>query len=214
MSRRGDTAQPQGASGLERFGKNLGASAILVIGLLGSMWIIEALDTAVLMDRLQRNGILPRSTDGLDGIIWSPFLHSGFPHLISNSVPFALLSTLVLTGGRARYIKASLLIILIGGLMVWAFAIGNNENHIGASGWVFGLLGFLIAAALLEKRAVSLLAGAVAMFFYGGIIISGITPTEGISWEGHLFGFIAGLVAAKLTVPKKSLPSFDPPEHG
>ena len=97
--------------------------------------------------------------------------------------------------------------------MVWAFAIGNNENHIGASGWVFGLLGFLIAAALLEKRAVSLLAGAVAMFFYGGIIISGITPTEGISWEGHLFGFIAGLIAAKLTVPKKSLPSFDPPEH-
>ena len=188
MSNGGTTAQPQGESGVVRFGKNIGASAVLVVGLLATMWVIEALDTAVLMDRLQRNGILPRSTDGLDGIIWSPFLHSGFPHLISNSIPFVVLSSLVLTGGRARYIKASALIIIIGGFMVWAFAIGNNENHIGASGWVFGLLGFLIAAAILEKRAVSLIAGAVAMFFYGGIIISGITPTDGISWEGHLFG--------------------------
>lgn len=194
------------------FGKNIGTSVLLIAGLLALMWVIEALDTVILSDSLQSNGIRPRTVSGLDGVIWSPFLHSGFPHLISNSVPFFVLSLLTLTGGRARFIKASVIIIGLGGLAVWAFAFGSNENHIGASGWVFGLLGFLLAAALLEKRPLGIAAGLIALIFYGGTILTSFVPTSGISWEGHLFGFIAGMSAARVLVSKRSIPSLSPPE--
>ncbi len=202
------------SSALANAGRSIGASAVTVGALLAIMWVIETLDSTVLGDRLQANGILPRSVDGLDGILWSPFLHAGFPHLISNSIPFVVLSSLALTGGRPRYVKASAIIIVLGGLMVWAFAFGNNENHIGASGWVFGLLGFILAAALREKRPLSIVTAFIAIILYGGIIVASFVPTEGISWEGHLFGFIAGIIAAKLVVQKRSLPSLDPPEVG
>lgn len=194
--------------------RNAGSSVLLVGATLSLMWLIEILDTVALGDRLQGNGILPRSVAGLDGILWSPFLHGGFPHLISNSVPFAVLSLLILTGGRSRYLRASALIIVIGGLLVWAFAIGNNENHIGASGWVLGMLGFLLAAAVREKRPLSIVAGLIAMVFYGGTLLVSFVPTSGISWEGHLFGFIAGVIAARFVVQKRSLPSLDPPVAG
>lgn len=211
-SDREETGLAEASSGaLATFGRSVGTSVMIVGGLLALMWVIEILDTAILSDRLQSNGILPRRVAGLDGILWSPFLHGGFPHLISNSIPFGVLSLLILTGGRARYLKASALIIVIGGLLVWAFAIGSNENHIGASGWVFGMLGFLLAAAFLEKRPLSILAGVVAIMFYGGSILVSFVPTSGISWEGHLFGFIAGAIAARLIVQHRSLPSLDPP---
>ena len=208
----GDSGAAAESGGLASLARNAGSSVVLVAGLLALMWGIEIIDTFALSDRLQGNGILPRRSAGLDGVIWSPFLHAGFPHLISNSIPFGVLSLLILTGGRSRYISASAIIIAVGGLLVWAFAIGTNENHIGASGWVFGMLGFLIAAALREKRPLGILAGVIALVFYGGTILVSFVPTAGISWEGHLFGFIAGLIAARLVVQKRSLPSLDPPD--
>ena len=170
----------------------------ILLALLGTMWAIEIVDTVVLSDRLQGNGIRPRTIDGLDGIAWSPFLHGGFGHLIGNTIPFFVLSGLTLASGLARYVKASAIIIVLGGALTWAFAIGSNENHIGASGWVFGLIGFLVAAAVLDRKAISFLTGAIALVFYGGTVLTGVVPTDGISWEGHLFGFIAGIAAAKL----------------
>ncbi len=112
----------------------------VIAAVLATMWLIEIVDTIALDDRLEQNGIQPRSSEGLDGIVWAPFLHGGFPHLIGNTIPFAILSALTLTGGLRRYLTASALIIIVGGALVWAFAIGSNENHIGASGWVFGLV--------------------------------------------------------------------------
>jgi len=173
-----------------------GLGAIVVT--LGAMWAIEFTDTIVLNDRLEQNGIHPRSADGIDGILWSPFLHGGFRHLIGNTVPFIILSGLALTGGLRRYLTASALIIVIGGALVWAFAIGSNENHIGASGWVFGLFGFLLAAAVFEKRPASIIVALIALFAYGGTILFGFVPRPGLSWEGHLFGVIAGVLAARI----------------
>jgi len=183
----------------------------VVVALLATMWVVEIIDTIALDDRLEQNGIQPRSVDGLDGIAWAPFLHGGFPHLISNTIPFVVLSALTLTGGLRRYLSASVLIIGIGGLLVWTFAIGSNENHIGASGWVFGLFGFLIAAAWFEKRPVSILVALLALFAYGGTILFGFVPRPGLSWEGHLFGFAAGLAAARLIVKKRPALNLDPP---
>lgn len=181
----------------------------VVVVALATMWLVEIVDTIALDDRLEGNGIRPRSISGLDGIIWSPFLHGGFAHLIGNTIPFALLSGLVLTGGVRRYLGASTMIILIGGALVWVFAIGSNENHIGASGWVFGLFGFLIAAAWFEKRPVSVLVALVALFFYGSTILFGFVPRPGLSWEGHLFGFVAGVVTARFLATRSGERALD-----
>ena len=168
----------------------------LVTGALAIMWVVEILSVG--FDSIDNNGILPRMLDGLDGILWSPFLHSGFPHLISNTIPFAILSGLVLIRGAKRWLSASAIIIGLGGLLVWAFAIGSNENHIGASGWVFGLFGFLVLSAFFERKPLSIGIGLITLFLYGGTILFGVIPRDGISWEGHLFGFIAGVVAARV----------------
>ena len=169
----------------------------LLATVIGIMWVTEVVDT-VLGGRLDSNGIIPRSTAGLDGILWAPFLHGGFWHLISNTLPFAVLSGLVLVQGVRRWINASVIIVIAGGLTVWAFAIGSNECHIGASGWVFGLFGFLVVSAILERKLMSIGIGLVTLFFYGSTILFGFVPRPGLSWEGHLFGFIAGVIAARI----------------
>ena len=166
------------------------------------MWIAEIVDT-VLGGDLDGAGIRPRMVDGLDGILWSPFLHSGFPHLISNTIPFAVLSALVLVRGPRLWINASVIIVALGGLLVWAFAIGSNEVHIGASGWVFGLFGFLVASAFFERRPLSIGIGLITLFLYGGTILIGFVPRPGLSFEGHIFGFVAGVVAARVLTSRK-----------
>ncbi len=159
------------------------------------MWVIEAVDSVVLGSRLQDGGIQPRSVDGLDGIVWSPFLHLDFAHLISNTLPFLVLGGLIAIQGLGKWIKVTLLIMLIGGTLTWLFA--SNANHIGASGVVLGYFGYLIGAAIFERRFALLIPAAIAVFLYGGIVLS-FLPRAGISWEGHLFGAIAGLATARI----------------
>jgi len=167
------------------------------------MWIIEIVDSFILSSRLEQQGIAPRKISGLDGILWSPFLHGGFGHLIGNSIPFALLSGLALARGFTRYLSASAIIIVLGGLLVWLFAIGNNEVHIGASGWIFGLFGYVVANAWFERRIRSIVAAVVAIVLYGSTILFGFLPSPGLSWEGHLFGFIAGVVAGRVLAQRR-----------
>lgn len=184
----------------------------VIAGVLAVMWIVEILDTVALNDRLQGNGIRPRSVDGIDGIVWSPFLHGGFRHLISNTIPFAILSGLVLVRGVRRWTAASAVIIVLGGALVWLLALGSNEVHIGASGWVFGLFGFLVASAWFERRPVSIVLAIVAVMLYGGTILFGFLPRPGLSWEGHLFGFIAGVVAARMLTARRTRAAAEPTE--
>ncbi len=190
----------------------LQGSVGLIVIALGVMWFVEIVDTIALDDRLEGNGIRPRSAEGLDGIAWAPFLHGGFPHLISNTIPFAILSGLTLARGIRRYVSASLIIIGLGGALVWLLAIGSNENHIGASGWVFGLFGFLVASAWFEKRPVSILLALIAIALYGGTILFGFLPRPGLSWEGHLFGAVAGVAAARILTSRASTSALDPPD--
>lgn len=191
----------------------LTVAAGVIGGALAVMWLVEILDSTVLDDSLQSNGIRPRRTDGLDGILWSPFLHSGFAHLLSNTIPFAVLSALSLTRGLRRHLTASAIIIGLGGALVWLFAIGSNENHIGASGWVFGLFGLLVASAWFERRPLSIAVGIAALVLYGGTIVFGFVPRPGLSWEGHLFGFVAGVVAARLLTSRRAVAIPEPPDR-
>lgn len=140
-------------------------------------------------------GLQPRSLHGLLGIAISPFLHGSIAHLMSNALPFAVLSALVLISGIQRYAAVSLMVIAIGGLLVWSF--GRDANHVGASGWVFGLWGYLIGQAWFSRSIKSLAIAVLVIVFYGGMVF-GFLPRHGVSFESHIFGALAGWVTAWL----------------
>lgn len=162
----------------------------IVVGL---FWLIEAVDSVLLGSRLERYGIHPRDADGLVGVASAPFLHGPWRHLIANTVPFAVLGGLVLTRGRATWVQATMFVVLAGGAATWL--LGRGGNHIGASGVVFGYLGFLVASAVVERSVAAILAAVAAVVLYGGIVW-GVVPRGTVSWEGHLFGLLAGVAAA------------------
>ncbi|MGE8189079.1 rhomboid family intramembrane serine protease [Pseudomonas sp. NPDC086278] len=149
-------------------------------------------------------GLVPRTVHGLFGIITSPFLHASFAHLSANLIPFLILGTLVIVEGLNRFLAVSAIIILLGGALVWLF--GFTGVHIGASGWVFGLWAYLLARAWFRKSWGNLLTAGVVALFYGGLVF-GFLPRQGVSFEGHIFGALAGFVAAKvlLSAPRSRL---------
>ncbi len=172
------------------------AHAVLLLSLLGIMWAVEILDHLPFID-LDRFGIRPRSVAGLAGIVCAPFLHAGFGHLIANSVPFVILGGIVLLGGRAVFWRVTIFVVLVGGLGVWLFA-GRFTNHIGASGLIFGYLGFLLARGFFEKSLTWTLTACAILVVYGGLLFGVLPIRAGVSWQGHLFGFLAGIGAARL----------------
>ena len=140
-------------------------------------------------------GIQPRTYEGLIGIVASPFLHANINHLLANTaglVTFGLIFGLL---ERKNASSILITIILLQGTMTWIFA--RPGNHIGASGLVFGLFGYLMLAGLFKRHLIYLLVSCFIFFSYGSFIF-GILPTEErISWEAHLFGFIAGGFSAR-----------------
>ncbi len=168
------------------------------------LWAIEIVDTVVLDSRLQGNGIMPREVDGLDGVLWAPFLHAGFGHLISNSVPLVFLGFLVSLQGRRYWLLITAAAIVVGGGLTWL--LGGDGNHIGASGVVFGYFGALLSAAFYDRRPRSLAPALVAVLLYSGLVV-GVIPQAGISWEGHLFGLVAGALAARAAVRARRRPA-------
>jgi membrane associated rhomboid family serine protease len=170
--------------------------AVLLFGLLAIMWITALLDVLPFL-QLNQHGIHPRTVSGLIGILCAPFLHAGFSHLAANSLPFIVLGGIVLLGGRTVFWSVTLFVILFGGLGVWLFG-GAHSNHIGASGLIFGYLGFLLARGFVERSWTWSLVALVILVLYGGVLI-GVLPLQvGVSWQSHLFGFLAGIGAARL----------------
>lgn len=147
-------------------------------------------------------GLIPRYLSGIPGIATMTFLHKDFGHLIANTFPLVVLLTL-LAGSRANSWQTVTAIALLGGLLLWLFGRNGTSSqlisHIGASLLIFGLVTFFLAAAWFEKRLVPMLIAVVVGFFYGWSTITGILPTSsGVSWDGHLFGAIAGVIVAWL----------------
>jgi len=146
-------------------------------------------------------GIFPRQLEGLPGIALWPFLHANMAHLLMNSLPLLVLGLLVGLRGNRVFILSTLMIVLLGGLGVWL--LGRPAYHIGASGLAFGYFGFLISVGVYEGRISSLLVSTLVIFYYGGMIF-GVMPQNGfISWEGHLFGMLAGVLAARLLARRR-----------
>lgn len=172
----------------------------LLLGAVALAWGLEILDT-VFLGFFDRFGIQPRTVSGLFGIFAAPFLHLGFGHLFSNTLPFLVLGGVVLIGGRQVFLLATLFITAIGGGMLWTIGPAAT-NHLGASLLIFGYLGFLLARGVFEKSPFWIVVSVVILFLYGGML-AGVFPGQpGISWQGHLFGFIAGVVSARILFTK------------
>ena len=168
--------------------------AAWILGFVGLLWGIELVNVAF-GNRLLAFGILPRTIVGLRGIIFAPFLHGSFTHLLANTLPLLVLGSLVLLSGRRAFVRASVIIAVVGGGLTWAF--GRAAYHVGASGLIFGYLGFLVAKAWYERQVLSILIALLAAGLYGGILWGVLPTTPGVSWEGHIFGFLAGLLAGR-----------------
>ena len=171
-------------------------SALFMLVLTAGLYVIEAVDI-VSGGALDRNyGIEPLQVDGLDGVLFAPLLHGNWAHLIGNTVPFLVLGFLAMAGGIRQFVVVTATIWVLGGLGVWLT--GGNGIHIGASGLIFGWLVFLLTRGFFARTGLQILL-AVGLFFVWGGILFGVLPGQpGISWKAHLFGALAGLLAARL----------------
>jgi membrane associated rhomboid family serine protease len=169
---------------------------VLVAAMAALMWVVEIADQ-IDDGRLERHGIVPRSTDGLEGIAFAPFLHAGWDHLIGNTLPFLVLGAAVALGGAARVAAVTVIVAVVGGLGTWLVAPANTI-HIGASGIVFGYAAYLIARGVFGRRLVQIGLGLLVVAVWGTTLVNGLAPADGISWQGHLFGAVGGVLAAWL----------------
>ncbi len=179
------------------------------------LYLVEIVDVLLLAE-LDQEGIESRTLSGLDGVLWAPLLHHGWDHLIANTGPVLLFAFLSLAGGLRQWIAVTATIWLLGGLGVWLFG-PSGAITIGASGVAFGWLAYLLVRGIFNRSIGQLVLAAVLFFVYGGMLWGVLPGAPGISWQGHLFGALAGVLAAWLAsradndgkgrpATKKSLP--------
>jgi membrane associated rhomboid family serine protease len=174
----------------------LGKAFVAMWAVLAGLFAIEALNHWD-ADRLNAlGGIRPHRVDGLDGILFAPFLHTGFDHLYANAVPLLLTGTFVLATGLTRFLGVTALIALASGLGVW-FTGAADTVVVGASGIILGYIGFLLSRGIVEGSWWGIVVGALIGLLYGAQILGEVLPgDERISWQAHLFGFLGGVAAA------------------
>ena len=184
-----------------RLGSDRTNGLLLVAVMVALMWITETIDVAA-DHRLDDYGIHPRDVDGLPEILAAPFLHVGFGHLISNTVPFALMGAAIALGGLARVALVTLIVAGVSGSGTWLIA-SPDSVHLGASGVVFGYASYLVARGIYSRRLAELAVGVVVVAIWGVGLLQGLLPQERISWQAHLFGAIGGLIAASLLAGRR-----------
>jgi membrane associated rhomboid family serine protease len=176
----------------------LGKAFVSMWAVVAGLFAIEALNH---WDGNRLNalgGIRPRQVDGLEGIVFAPFLHVSFDHLYANAVPLLLTGTFVLATGLRRFVAVTVLIVLASGLGVW-FTAAPNTLVVGASGVILGYIGFLLARGIVERSWWGIVVGVLIGLIYGTQILGEVLPTdERVSWQAHLFGFLGGVAAAIL----------------
>ena len=170
-------------------------AAQLMVVLTAALWLIEVLDDLAFDGGLDEHGIVPRTWGGLDGVLWAPLLHGGFGHLLANTVPLLVLGGFVALAGMRRWVAVTAFVVIVGGLATWLIA--RPAIHIGVSGLIFGYAGFLLVAGFVEKSIKGIGVALLVGFLFGGMVLRGITPVASwVSWESHLLGFAAGVLAA------------------
>ncbi|MCY3845857.1 MAG: rhomboid family intramembrane serine protease [Acidobacteria bacterium] len=168
--------------------------AAALLGSVGLIWAVSLYGLFVHPGVVSALALVPRSIDGLPGVLGTLLVHGSLGHLAANTPPLLVLGGMVAVRGAAYYLTAALAITVVGGLGLWV--VGRDAAHIGASGLIFGLFGFLVARGYYERRWSSIAAALVVVVLYGGMI-AGVVPRGGqISWEAHLCGLLAGILCA------------------
>jgi membrane associated rhomboid family serine protease len=186
---------------MKGFVKELKSQFNIIGTFIAIFWIVEIVNQTFFGDRLDYFGIIPRDIVGLRGIILAPFLHTDFTHLIANTVPFAILAWFVMLQDTDDFFTVSFYSMIVSGIGVWLFARPNSIT-VGASGVIFGYLGFLLLRGYFQKNTPSIALSLMVVFLYGGMIWGVLPSNPHVSWLGHLFGFIGGILAAKIIADK------------
>lgn len=166
---------------------------VLVLVLCG----IELVNT-ILLHRLNAFGVVPRTAGGLVGVVFMPLLHGGWGHVIGNSVAVMLFgTTMMLMRPRGEMLFVSLFTAVVAGLFVWCVG-ASGSHHVGYSGVLFGYFGYLVSIGAFERKPGTVLLSVAFALVYGTMIFGVLPGQTGVSWEGHLGGFGAGIAAAGL----------------
>lgn len=173
----------------------LQAQAGIILELVVFTWSVGFINFVFCGGALNRLGIHPGSTLGLLGIFFAPFLHGSWNHLLDNTLPFMILGWFVMLRGTNDFYIISIFVALFSGLIIWL--IGNTYSiHVGASSVIFGYFGFLLFDSYFQRNALSIILTAVVGFLYGSVIWQVFPTHPRVSWEGHLSGFLGGMLAA------------------
>ncbi len=163
---------------------------------IGALWILQIVNWGTGYRLNPAFGLIPREVSGLDGIAGMPLLHGSFAHLMSNTPPLAVMGALLAATATRALMAVNVLIVVAGGALVWLF--GSASIHVGASGLVFGWFGFLVTRGLVDRSPITLGAALLVGLLYGAMVWGVLPGRPGVSWEAHLFGFLAGAAAAFL----------------
>ena len=193
------SSSPTAPGSARRLGRTDGFK--LVGAMVALMWMSELIDV-VLGGRLDGLGIEPRDLDGLLGVVLAPFLHVGLGHLLANTFPFLVMGGVIALAGAVRVIAVSVIVGLISGLGTWLIA-PESTVHVGASGLVFGFATYLVARGVFNRDLLQLILGAVVVLVFGTVLLGGLVPQQGVSWQAHVFGVAGGLAAARLLARRR-----------
>ncbi len=194
--------------GSDAFYASIGRAFVAMCAFVPVLFGIEVIDVLT-GQRLQAvGGIRPHRLAGLGGVLFAPFLHDNFAHVVDNSVPLIVLGTFVLAGGTRRFLIATGIIVLVSGLGTWL--IGDPTTVVvGASGVVFGYLGALLARGVIERTWWSIVSGLLIASLYGWQIVALPSTPARVSWQAHIFGFLGGVLAAVLLRSRRPQPPDD-----
>ncbi len=167
----------------------------VLVALVGLMWIVQLINS---LDHyaLDSDGIHARDVGRIWGIFTAPFLHVSWAHLIANTIPFVFMGLIIALEGVRRFAAVTLIVIVAGGLGTWL--ISPDVTTVGASGVVFGYATYLLTRGIFNRNALELLTGAVVAVVWGSALLASVVPHGNISWQGHVCGGIAGILAAWL----------------
>jgi membrane associated rhomboid family serine protease len=168
------------------------------------MWIVEVVN-AIDSQHLNNDGIYSRNVGRLWGVLTAPFLHAGFGHLLANTVPLVFMGVIIALRGATRLALVTAVIIVLGGLGTWLIG-PSGVSTVGASGLVFGYATYLFARGFFDRSVIELLTGLIVGGVWGLSLIASLVPHTGVSWQGHLCGGIAGVIAAYLLAPRREQP--------